>query len=253
MNVKIIAKSVLVISVFLMSFYSKRIVLYFFEVADFENVANLFLFYSLLIVPPFLATILLFGLPNSGSSLGLNKGVVKGFWLSVVAVLPMFISSGLLGKWAHQLSLLELIKSTLLAGFVEEFLFRGFLFGILFRKLKWGFIPASLLAALIFGLGHVYQGTSFHQSLAIFIITAMGSMWFAWLYIEWDNNLWIPIFLHTLMNLSWTLFSVSENAMGGASVNLFRAITIALTIFYTIRKNKKSGLKISKYNLFLNS
>ncbi len=137
-------------------------------------------------------------------------------------------------------------------GFFEEFLFRGFLFGILFRKLKWGFIPASLLAEVIFGLGHIYQGSTLMETTGIFGITTIGSIWVAWLYIEWDKNLWVPIFLHTLMNLSWILFEVSNNALGGIYTNLFRAITIALTIII-IRYHKKRGLNINRKTLIINN
>lgn len=90
-------------------------------------------------------------------------------------------------------------------------------------------------------MGHLYQGVSFGQTTGVFIVSAMGAVWFAWLYVELDN-LWIPIFLHVFMNLSWTLFDVSDNALGGIYVNIFRAITIALTILITIRFHKKGGL-----------
>ena len=46
------------------------------------------------------------------------------------------------------------------------------------------------------------------------------------------------------MNVSWVLFDVSENAPGGTYANIFRAISIALTVFYTIRMNRKAGMKV---------
>jgi len=55
-----------------------------------------------------------------------------------------------------------------------------------------------------------------------------------------------------MMNLSWVLFDVSSNALGGIYTNLFRAITIALTIIITIRYHKKRGLKINRLNLIVN-
>ncbi|HDR04340.1 MAG TPA: CPBP family intramembrane metalloprotease [Candidatus Marinimicrobia bacterium] len=136
-----------------------------------------------------------------------------------------------------------------LPGFMEEFLFRGFLFGLLFLKLGWCFIPAALIGALIFGLGHVYQGNAFMETLGIFFITAMGAVWFAWLYIEWNENLWIPVFLHIVMNLSWLLFDIGENALGDLAANLFRTITITLTIVITIYWHREKGLKIGKKEL----
>ena len=165
----------------------------------------------------------------------------------------MIVSSAIIGKISDNVDFGILLNKTFIAGFFEEFLFRGFLFGILFRKLKWGFIPASILAGVIFGLRHIYQGSTLMETTGIFGITTIGSIWVAWLYIEWDKNLWVPIFLHTLMNLSWILFEVSNNALGGIYTNLFRAITIALTIIITIRYHKKRGLNINRKTLIINN
>ncbi len=55
-----------------------------------------------------------------------------------------------------------------------------------------------------------------------------------------------------IMNLSWILFKVSENALGGFYTNSFRIITIALSIIITIYYHKKRGLKIKRDNLILN-
>ena len=165
----------------------------------------------------------------------------------------MIVSSAIIGKIGDNLDFGNLLHTTFIAGFFEEYFFRGFLFGILFRKLKWGFIPASILGGVIFGLGHIYQGSTLIETTGIFAITTIGAIWFSWLYVEWEKNLWIPIFLHTLMNLSWILFEVSDNALGGVYTNLFRAITIALTIIITILYHKKRGLNINRKNLIINN
>ena len=81
----------------------------------------------------------------------------------------------------------------------------------------------------------------------------MGAGWFAWLFIEWKENLWIPIFLHIFMNLSWVLFEVDNNALGGYVTNIFRIITIALTVIITIIYNKrKDKFSINRKNLITN-
>jgi hypothetical protein len=116
-----------------------------------------------------------------------------------------------------------------------------------------GIYSCIIVRICYFGLGHIYQGSTLIDIIAVFSITAMGAIWFAWLYIEWENNLWIPIFLHIMMNVSWTLFNVSENALGGIYTNIFRAITIAfLTIIITICYYKKRGLRINRKNLIIN-
>jgi membrane protease YdiL (CAAX protease family) len=244
--------STIIILTFLIAYYGRKIVSDYIEIPltnDYQRIAYYYLWWLL---PTALVAGQLFGYLRLMANLGLQKGLLRGLLFAAIAVSPMLISSAIVGKIDEELYLPDLLKTTLFAGFMEEYLFRGFLFGLLFRKIKWGFIPASLLGAVIFGMGHLYQGNTVAETLGVFFITAMGAVWFAWLYIEWDNNLWVPIFLHILMNLSWSLFEISDTALGGWYANLFRILTIALTVIITIHYNRKSGLRINRRNLIRN-
>lgn len=64
---------------------------------------------------------------------------------------------------------------------------------------------------------HLYQSTELIQSLGIFAITFLGGILFAWIFAEWDYNIWIPISLHLFMNLAALMFTATENALGGIS------------------------------------
>jgi len=210
-------------------------------------------FYIWWIIPVLVSILLIYGVKNFFKELGLYKSIYKGLLWASVMVSPMFIGSFFTGKLVSNLSFLNILHGAILAGLLEEIFFRGFLFGQLFRKLKWGFIPAVALNAVIFAFGHIYQGNTMNESIGVFMVTFFGAAWFAWLYIEWNNNLWIPIFLHTLMNLSWMIFNVSENAIGGMSANIFRLSTIILSVIITIiYKKRNGGLSINRKNLFIN-
>lgn len=248
-----IINSIVIILAFLIAHYGRDVLNFFMPISFSTNLLIISYAYSWWVFPALLVVGILYGFKDSLKNLGLNKGFLIGFIFAFITVLPMLISSAIIGRIADNLDFTSLFLKTICAGFFEEFLFRGFLFGILFRKLKWGFIPASILGALIFGLGHIYQGSTPLETLGVFAVTAVGAVWFAWLYIEWGSNLWVPIFLHTLMNVSWLLFDVGNNALGGLYTNIFRAITIALTIIITIRYHKKRGLNINRKNLIINN
>jgi membrane protease YdiL (CAAX protease family) len=253
MNKKQIIRSVIVVFTFLVAIYGNRIITGYFNISIESIYLRVAYFYAWWVLPTILVTGLLYGFGNIFKTLGLQKGFFTGLVFALITVSPMLISSAVTGQIDENPDVFLLLRSTLFAGFAEELFYRGFLFGILFRKLGWGFIPASVIGALFFGLAHIYQGTSLPETAGIFLITAIGAAWFAWLYVEWDNNLWVPVFLHILMNLSWTLFDISTNALGGWYSNLFRAITIALTIIITLRYHKKTGLKINRTNLLVNT
>ncbi len=184
---------------------------------------------------------------------GLNKPSWHPFLLALIFVSPMLIGNAWLADFKINISYTKFFQGCVLAALVEELLYRGFLFGQLFRFAGWGFIPAALANALVFGLGHLYQANNFGEAIGVFAVTALGGVWFAWLYVEWNNSLWLPIAMHFLMNLSWDLFNTNLNAAGDSFTNLFRGLTIALSIYYTIRyKRKNGGLTITLKKLLRN-
>jgi len=170
-----------------------------------------------------------------------------------LCTLPMFIGFAILFDFDTELSLNSILVTVVAAAFFEELYFRGFLFGQIFRYTRWGFIPSILLGAILFGLVHLYQGTEPGEIIGIFLITFMGGILFAWTYVEWNYNLWAPIFLHLFMNLSWGLFAVSDNALGGMYANIFRVITITLTIILTLlyKRRNKIPLEVKRSTLLV--
>lgn len=246
--------SIIIMMTFLLAYYGNHLFPEIFRsiIEDKPNLRLLRVF-AWWTLPTLIVTSALFGFRNLAEALGVNSSPLKALTFALLTVWPMLLGSALIAGFEVKVEIMDLLRKTLFAGLFEEYLFRGFLFGILFRKAGWGFIPAGLSGALFFGMGHIYQGGSFMQSFGIFLVTAMGALWFAWLYIEWNNNLWVPVFLHILMNLSWALFDVSENALGGINVNIFRGITIALTVALTIRRGMQMGFRINRSNLWINS
>ncbi|MCB0636523.1 MAG: CPBP family intramembrane metalloprotease [Lewinella sp.] len=201
----------------------------------------------------YMLTYLLFGLPLFVATglinrdgrifrhLGLVAPVGPALGWALVFALPMLLGGALFFPLAQELSAANLIAGSLVIGWVEEVFFRGFLFGQLYRHTRLGFLPAIFVGAVVFATGHLYQSQETGELLGIFAVTFMGAVLFAWLYVEWDDNLWVPIFLHALMNLAWHLFDMDTTALGGALPNLLRGLTIALAILLTIRHRRRRG------------
>ncbi|MEO1516312.1 MAG: CPBP family glutamic-type intramembrane protease [Bacteroidota bacterium] len=190
-----------------------------------------------------LVTAGLFGEHKMLSALGLQKGLVKGTAYGLLFCAPMLFGYAFIGQW-QGLSLLTAL-TVFIGAAMEEVIFRGFLFGLLYRFLGWRFLPAAMLSALIFGSAHLYQGNSLEQTIGVFAVTLMGGVWFSWLYSKWNNNLWIAISLHFFMNLSWQIFAIDTTALGGGGANLFRIMTIAFSIVFTIAYLKQRSSRSS--------
>jgi len=186
------------------------------------------------------------------NSIGLKGGFSKGLFFSFIVTLPMLIGYSVFLKFNRDISINSILVGVISAAFFEEIYFRGIFFGQIFRYTKIGFIPSILICALFFASGHLWQSNDISILIGIFITTFFGAGLFAWLYIEWNNNLWIPMGLHMFMNLHWDLFS-GANALGGKYENIFRIITIALAIVGTLHYKKHKGLKlnINKSNLII--
>jgi membrane protease YdiL (CAAX protease family) len=209
-----------------------------------ERAVSYGLAYLIVGIPVFVATTFLHR-KDFFVSLGLGNGLLTGFLAAFVFTSPMLLGFALLLPFNMEVTMRQLTQGVIYAGFFEELYFRAFFFGLLFRYTRLGFIPSVLAGAVIFGLFHLYQSSDPAMMAGIFFVTLLGAGWFSWVYAEWKFNLWVPVFLHMLMNLYWLLFDAGDNALGSAIPNIFRMLTIAFVILGTLYYKKRKGLGLA--------
>lgn len=90
--------------------------------------------------------------------LGLTHGFGRGILFGMLSTIPMLVGYAVIGSFNRETSPDHMFTFIVIAGFFEELIFRGFVFGELFRTAHWGFLPAAMLTALAFGSLHFYQG-----------------------------------------------------------------------------------------------
>ncbi|MEM9987442.1 MAG: CPBP family intramembrane glutamic endopeptidase [Bacteroidota bacterium] len=194
---------------------------------------------------PFLVGLgLLHPFKNFPEALGLNQSLIQALVFALICTAPMLIGYAVVFDFNSELTFTQILTGAITAALMEELYFRAVLFGQIYRYTRIGFIPAIVFGALIFAAGHLYQSQELSTLIGIFLTTFMGAVLFAWAYVEWNCNLWVPIFLHLFMNLFWMMFSVSDNALGNNYGNLFRVATITLIIVLTIVYKRRKGLKM---------
>ncbi|MGB9428393.1 MAG: CPBP family intramembrane glutamic endopeptidase [Gammaproteobacteria bacterium] len=167
--------------------------------------------------------------------LGLKGNFKTGWLVGFFSGLPMLIIFSVIGHATLTVDvLLQVVVFGFVSGFAEEILFRGFAFGLLYRRVRMGFWLSIILPTVFFAIGHLYEVHGIGDSVGILIITGLGSLWFAWLYVTWEYNLWVPIAMHALMNSWWTVFSAGNSALGNTDANIARMLTILLSIVLTL-------------------
>jgi len=137
-----------------------------------------------------------------------------------------------------KMSLLSVGVGCFVAPFAEEVLFRGYMFGQLYRRARWCFWLSALIPSALFAFGHAYQASGFWELVEIFVVTGLGSLLGCWIYMRWQFNLWTVFGLHCLMNLWWELFGVADTALGGWIANAARLLTIAVAILLTTYRDR---------------
>jgi len=86
-----------------------------------------------------------------------------------------------------------LVISWTFAAFLEEMIYRGYFmhrFADLFKRTNTGWVFGLILANVLFGFGHMYQGTSG------MIATGISGLVFAGLFFTSKKNLWAAIIAH---------------------------------------------------------
>lgn len=200
--------------------------------------------YAFFGIPIVLGAALIHGPKGVIDSLGLDKSIINGFLFALICTAPMLIGFAVVFDFNTEMSIDKILISVIAAAFFEELYFRSFLFGQLYNFTKLGFIPAVIMGALLFASVHLYQSDELSTLVGVFLTTLLGGILFAWVYVEWNSNIWVPIFLHLFMNLFWEMFSVSDNAFGGTYSNVFRLVTIALIIALTVFYKRKKGIRL---------
>jgi len=212
--------------------------------------------YAITLVPLIIAVMLL--QKNNSKiteKMGLAGSQFIGLAFAFLSTLPMLVAYAVTFSLNEKLSVNTIIINTISSAFFEEIIYRAFLFGMLYRFTRLGFLPSVFLGSFLFGIAHLYQSTEINELIGIFLLTFLGSVLFAWIYAEWKFNLWTAIFLHCLMNLYWLIFNIDTNALGGTYANIFRFSTIFLAIFITLfyKKKKKLPFEITQKTWWMKS
>lgn len=209
--------------------------------------------YGLYLLAPLALTAWLFGPRQASAALGLTAPVLKGLGVALLGTLLLPIGYALIGRLVPLDEALaqDFMRGAVLPGIAEELLYRALLFGLLFRFAGWGFLPAVLINALLFGAAHLYQSGEPTEAAMIFAITGVGAALAAWLYAEWDFNLWVPIGVHILMNAWWSLFAVDDSALGSGWANLIRLAGVLGLIALTLIHARRRGHRIVRGRAWL--
>ena len=89
---------------------------------------------------PIVAVLLLLHRPKDFlHQLGLDGNFITGIVFALISTIPLFIAFPIVGEFNNELTLDQLIRSTVIVALFEEVIFRGFIFGQLFRYCKIGF------------------------------------------------------------------------------------------------------------------
>lgn len=164
------------------------------------------------------------------------KKLCSGVFLGILFTLPMWLYA--LQNYSARSMNLIFFDKIFVAAIVEEILFRGFLFGLLFYRFGWSFLLAALYSSLMFGIGHSYQTAVTSEMLLIVALTSAIAFWWCWLYVEWGGNLYLLITLHALMNFVWFVFLPIQNVLGMTESNSLRLVTVLLSVLLTLYLNK---------------
>jgi membrane protease YdiL (CAAX protease family) len=174
------------------------------------------------------------GLGRALVELGIAHLSPLGCLVCLVAVVAAFAVLLLAGaKWTPQPADSLLIFGVI-GPFVEEVLFRGFLFRQMRRWAGAPFWVAAILSSLLFGAGHFEQGDSLANAVMNSTITFAGGVLFCWLTERW-GSIWPGFMIHAGLNLLWSVYTLGNNAVGGEMGNVARIATIVVAIALTRR------------------
>lgn len=252
LHILIITLATFAIYYLLDELYFSNLRTWFFELTNQFGVSHI-IAYVISGIPLIIGLLLMHKPSRVIDSIGLNRSFPKATAFSLICTAPMLIGYAIVFDFNTELSLNVFLISGVAAAFFEELYFRGFLYGQVYRYTNFGFIPSVIAGAILFASVHMYQSSDPVELAGIFAVTFLGGLFFAWMYTEWNHNIWVPVGVHFFMNVFWMLFSAGDNALGGLYANVFRVMTIILVICLTLVYKKKNGLpfEVNRYTIWL--
>lgn len=171
-------------------------------------------------------------------TLGVLSGLVAPIGKPLLFGLLLFAPAAAIAAYSAPVATnfdgFELATGGFLYPLFEEIGFRGLALGALMTLCGWRFLPAALLPAAAFGAAHFWQGQTPGEVAGVVAITAIGGLFFGWLYVRWNRNLWPAVFVHSGLNALWTVFALGETAIGGWFGNALRIGVIAAAVALTL-------------------
>jgi membrane protease YdiL (CAAX protease family) len=175
------------------------------------------------------------GLLPSIRQLGFDQPIGEAMGFVLLAVLPLLLVYLLLEGLNPDFSWTYFVFSALVAPVFEEILFRGFLFGQLMKWVKWPFWAAAMANVVPFAWSHLYQSNgTITEDLSILLLIGSGAFLFAWLYKEWDFNIWVLIGYHAAANALFYIFSPGDTVIA----NTLSTVMIIFGVFNMIMVTK---------------
>lgn len=176
--------------------------------------------------------------PVAARELGFNGRVIDGVVFGFGASLPMFAGFVLSSPITDSPAPMQWLFLAGLYPLLEEVLYRGFLCGLLLSRGRMPAWAAIGVSAALFGWVHVDLAAPFQESIGLFFLTGSGGVVFAWLFLRWRRNIWVPFMLHAGMNLAWNVFNVADSALGGWYPFSLQSASIVLAVGLTLRWTK---------------
>lgn len=166
--------------------------------------------------------------------IGLDKNILPALIAAAICCLPMFAGGVIFSAQNNDITGTDIFQKAIWAGFNEELIFRGFIVGLLVRSAGWQIVPALILSAGLFAWGHLYQADSAAQAVLVFFVVSGAGIGFAVFFKMWGWNLWFPLFMHILMNLSFVIYNMGDTVLLNKTANITRGITILLAVIASI-------------------
>lgn len=200
-------------------------------------------------------------------NIGIKGNFKEGFLFGLLTTLPMIIAYSVYFPANREFSFNNFFHLMISVFFYEVF-FRGFFFQQIYNNTKLGFLAIALSNLVIIITVRLlsYQWnsfTSYEDLLLILFLDIINILtfsfleisFFAWLYAEWNFNLWIVIFARFFTDLSGKVFILTENISTYTVIYKisFSIISFFIMIIFTYLHHSKKNIpfEINKKNIWI--
>jgi hypothetical protein len=177
--------------------------------------------------------------------IGLGRSPLIGLPVGLAMAAPLAITLYFTRHATAVVQPLHLLRLALATALADEIFYRGFALRLLIKRAKWNAVAAIVATAAFVMLARVLStvGSATPGDVAqAAVVGGATQVWFGFVFVAWQEDLWVTLALHFGLNLGWSAFEgavVTDTGSPWTHVGRLACLVTSIALTLALRRLRR--------------